>query len=110
MRTATRHRMTTVALAIGLAAAIAPAAQANFPDGDGPVASDGGPGLAERARIEPRLPAEAIPAPPAAVLEPVSGGFDWADFAVGAGVALGGTALVGGTLVAFRRHGAAAGS
>lgn len=98
--------MTTVGLAIGLAAALAPAAQASFPDGDAPVArgNGGGPGLAERTRIEPRVPAEAIPATPAATAEPV-GGFDWADAAVGAGVALGSSVLVGGTLVAIRRHG-----
>lgn len=96
--------MTTVGLAIGLAAALAPAAQASFPDGDGPGpgGNDGGPGLAERARIEPPLPAEAISTTPVAIAEP---GFDWADAAVGAGVALGGTVLVGGTLVAIRRHG-----
>ena len=83
MKIATRHRMTAVALALGFAAALTPAAQAAFPDSDRSA------------------PAGA----PAAAPVSGSGGFDWADAAVGAGIALGGSALVGGTVVAVRRHG-----
>jgi hypothetical protein len=102
----TRYRTARVAaLTVAIAAIGAPAAQAALPD-QGRGASMGDPvtpGLANKVRHEPQPPT-GVSFETDSVLS-VPGGFDWADAAVGAGIALGATALLGGALVVVRRSG-----
>jgi hypothetical protein len=93
-------------LGLTVAALSAPAGQAAFPDFDGDEAP-APPQLADRVRHEPAPPpAEgAIEATGPAQTITGSNGFDWADAGIGAGIALGGMAFLGGGVVAVKRAG-----
>lgn len=113
MKSTTRHRVATAGLALALAAIGAPVAQATFPDGDSPVPAGApheqspgrstqarGAALGERVRTEP-----APPVIDTSFSLDTAGGFDWADAGVGAGIALGATGLLMGSVLVVRRAG-----
>ena len=108
MRGPKRHRLARITTLGVVAVAIgAHAGQAAFPDGDGAT-----PDVDVRVvRLEPAafrtaLPAQAgmssATARPAREFDP-SGGFDWADAGVGAGIGLGAAGLAAGALLTARR-------